>query len=77
MYIVRPNSAEISAWHDLIAEDSNKAYADSWTWNSLFESMKKSESFTPPIQAALDTAGMKYDANSHGSSGPLHTTFPA
>ncbi|KAJ2928241.1 hypothetical protein H1R20_g8865, partial [Candolleomyces eurysporus] len=77
MYIVRPNSAEIDAWHDLIAEDSNKAYADSWTWNSLYESMKKSEAFTPPTQDAENIAGMKYNTGSHGSSGPLHTTFPA
>ncbi|KAJ2926788.1 hypothetical protein H1R20_g10294, partial [Candolleomyces eurysporus] len=76
MYIVRPNSAEIDAWHDLIVDDSNKAYADSWTWSSLLEYMKKSETFTPPTSDAENTAGMKYNTGSHGSSGPLHTTFP-
>ncbi|KAF5341252.1 hypothetical protein D9611_005962 [Ephemerocybe angulata] len=77
MYLVRPNSGEIDAWHDLIADSSNKAYADFWTWDKLYESMKKSENFAPPTDDAQKTAGMKYKTDSHGTSGRLHATFPA
>ena len=76
MYLVRPHSVEIDAWHDLIADNSNKAYADSWSWNGLLDSMKKTEKFTPPTPAALETAGMRFNPNSHGTSGRIHSTFP-
>ncbi|KAJ3503766.1 hypothetical protein NMY22_g18134 [Coprinellus aureogranulatus] len=77
MYLVRPNSVEINAWHDLIASSDNAAYADSWTWDSLYGAMKKSENFAGPTDDAASTTGLKFNAGSHGSSGPLHSTFPA
>ncbi|TFK24538.1 mala s 12 allergen [Coprinopsis marcescibilis] len=77
MYLVRPHANEINAWHDMIATNDNKAFSDAWTWDSVLASMKKSETFTPPRQEALDVASMRFNAASHGSSGPLHSTFPA
>jgi len=75
MYMVRPHAKEINAMHGLIASDDNKAYADAWTWESLFDAMKGVETFTPPTEEAQETAGMRYKMESHGTSGRLQTTF--
>ncbi|KAH6886071.1 mala s 12 allergen [Coprinopsis sp. MPI-PUGE-AT-0042] len=75
MYMVRPNEKEINAIHDLIVTD-NKHYADAWKWDSLLEAMKGSETFTPPIPESLDVAHMRYKAESHGTTGAVHCTFP-
>jgi len=77
MYLVRPSSVEIDTWRDLIADGTSSAYTDAWSWDSLYESMKKSETFTPPTAEAAATAGMRYNADSHGTSGPLQATYPA
>ncbi|KAH6881013.1 mala s 12 allergen [Coprinopsis sp. MPI-PUGE-AT-0042] len=76
MYMVRPNEKEINAIHDLIVTDDNKHYADAWKWDSLLEAMKGSETFTPPIPESLDVAHMRYKAESHGTTGAVHCTFP-
>ena len=76
MYMVRPNSKEINAIHDLIVSNDNKHYADAWQWDSFLDAMKGSEHFTPPVQASQETANMRYNADSHGTTGALHATFP-
>lgn len=76
MYLVRPNSAEVNAWHDLIAPNGTAA-ADNWSWDSLLAAMKKSENFTPPIAAVQSVAGMQYQRSSHGTNGPLQASYPA
>ena len=76
MYLVRPNSVEVNAWHDLIAPNGTTA-ADNWSWNSLLAAMKKSENFTPPITAVQSVAGMQYQNSSHGTNGPLQASYPA
>jgi choline dehydrogenase len=76
MYMVRPNAKEINAIHDLLVTKDNQHYADAWTWDSLLAAMKGSEIFTPPTQESLDVAKMRYKAESHGTTGSLHSTFP-
>lgn len=76
MYMVRPNAKEIDAIHDLLVTDDNKHYADAWTWDSLLAAMKGSEKFTPPTTEALEVANMRYNPESHGTTGALHSTFP-
>jgi len=75
MYLVRPSSQEVNAWHDLIAS-SDQTAANSWTWDSFFDALKQTVTFTPPVADTLSVAGMKYNADSLGTSGKLHATYP-
>jgi choline dehydrogenase-like flavoprotein len=75
MYIVRPHAKEINAMHDLIATGDNKAYADSWTWDAMFDAMKGTETLTPPLAADVANSGIRYSESSHGKAGRLQTTF--
>jgi hypothetical protein len=75
MYMVRPSSVEVNTWHDLIVSNDQTA-ANSWTWDSFFDALKKTETFTPPVADTISVAGMKYNADSHGTSGKLQVTYP-
>lgn len=74
MYLIRPHQTEVNAWHDLVASQPD---ADQWTWDNLFAAMKKSENFTPPSDASVKTAGIEWNADSHGTSGHVHASYPA
>lgn len=50
--------------------------AENWSWDSLFAAMKKSETFTPPTTAIAEEADISWDASSHGTSGPIHMSYP-
>lgn len=50
--------------------------ADNWSWQSLYAAMKKSETFTPPIDSVIQEAGITWDASTHGTSGPIHVSYP-
>jgi choline dehydrogenase len=76
MYVVRPPAVQVNAWSALIASDDQTA-AEVWAWDSFFDAAKKTENFSAPVDAAESTAGIKYAASSHGTSGNLHTTYPA
>lgn len=76
MYMTRPSEIEINAWQNIIAPDDPSA-ANAWSWARMYEAMKKSETFTPPTADVQKAAGIQFDAASHGSSGPLHTSYPA
>ena len=69
----RPGEAEIEAWKGLVA---NQDGADSWSWESFYAAMKKSETFTPPTDAVREEAAIQWEPSSHGSSGPIHNTYP-
>ncbi|KAF8999266.1 hypothetical protein BDQ17DRAFT_1328350 [Cyathus striatus] len=75
MYWVRPSVDEINAWKDMIAAD-NSSGTDAWGWDSFYAAMKKSENFTPPVDDVQKAAGINYDTSAHGSTGPLHSTYP-
>ncbi|KAF8329341.1 alcohol oxidase [Cantharellus anzutake] len=73
MYLVRPSTLEMNAWRNLLGDMPN---ADAWGWDRMFAYMKKSETFTPPTKAVQDAGAIQFDPASHGSSGPLHYSYP-
>ncbi|TFK37399.1 GMC oxidoreductase [Crucibulum laeve] len=69
MYLVRPDSSELDAWGALAGDDT-------WSWDKMFEAMKKSETFTPPLEAVRETGNIQWDAEAYGSEGPMHVSYP-
>ncbi|KAH8091702.1 alcohol oxidase [Cristinia sonorae] len=70
LYMVRPSKLEVDSWASLIPK------GDLWNWNSLFPNMKKSETFTKPSAEIQAAGAIQYDPQSHGSSGPVKTSYP-
>lgn len=73
LYLNRPGEIEINAWKDLLGDMDG---ADNWSWDSLFAAMKKSETFTPPTADMAQQAGIEWDAADHGTTGPIHHSYP-
>lgn len=82
LYMIRPNQIEVDAWADLVNTTTAKS---KWGWDNLVKYMKKSETFTPPRHSIVSTlnseAGqganvLQYNADSRGSQGPIHVTWP-
>ncbi len=71
MYTVRPSKLEVDTWANLIGDGGDK-----WNWDSLFTTMKESETFTPPSSDIQAEGGIKYEAASRGTSGPVHSSYP-
>ncbi|KAI0091378.1 GMC oxidoreductase [Irpex rosettiformis] len=71
MYMVRPTKAEVDAWASLVPGGSDK-----WNWDSLFAGMQASETFSPPIDAVKQAGNIQFNTVSHGTSGPIHVTYP-
>ncbi|KAJ4469905.1 hypothetical protein C8J55DRAFT_436620 [Lentinula edodes] len=72
MYLVRPNEPEINAIHAINPNDTDEF----WAWDSYNAAMKKSETFGAPSSDIAAEAGIQYNAASHGSSGPIHWSYP-
>ncbi|KAI0074676.1 alcohol oxidase [Panus rudis PR-1116 ss-1] len=70
MYMVRPSKLEVDAWAGLIPG------GDEWNWNNLFAAMKKSENFTEPSDDIKAAGAIMYDKGSHGTDGPIHSSYP-
>ena len=73
LYMNRPGEIEINAWKDLLG---NMDGAENWSWDSFFAAMKKSETFTPPTDAVVEEADITWNAASHGTTGPIHQSYP-
>ncbi|CAI7665628.1 unnamed protein product [Penicillium glandicola] len=74
LYMTRPGEAEINAWKDMLGDMDG---ADNWSWESFYAAMRKSENFTAPTDADLIAeAGITWNASQHGSTGPIHTSYP-
>ncbi|KAJ5405928.1 hypothetical protein N7465_007212 [Penicillium sp. CMV-2018d] len=73
LYMTRPGKDEINAWKDMLGDMDG---ADNWSWDSFFAAMKKSETFTPPVDDVIDEAGIVWNASNHGTNGPIHTSYP-
>ncbi|KAF8521572.1 alcohol oxidase [Hysterangium stoloniferum] len=73
MYLVRPSQLEVDTIAGL---NQNQTGSTAWTWESLFAAMKKSETFTPPSSDIQQQGGIQYNLASHGTSGPLHYSYP-
>ena len=70
LYAVRPSKLEVDAWGAMVPG------GDKWNWNSLFANMKKSENFTAPSADIQAQGSIMYDPSSHGTSGPVHVSYP-
>ncbi|KAF9035616.1 mala s 12 allergen [Panaeolus papilionaceus] len=75
MYHVRPSAVEVDTWASLASDDDSQS--SRWKWSNFFQALKATETFSPPVDDALKTAGMKYSADAHGSNGKLRVTYPA
>lgn len=49
--------------------------ADRWTWDTLYDAMKETETFTPPSNGAAEAVNLTYNPDYHGENGPLQVTF--
>lgn len=70
LYYVRHSQPEQDAWAKLIDG------ADVWSWDKMFNAMKKGENFTAPVKAVSDKAHVEYNEKSHGTKGPLQVSWP-
>ncbi|KZW02210.1 putative glucose-methanol-choline oxidoreductase [Exidia glandulosa HHB12029] len=73
LYMNRPGEIEINAWKDMLG---NMDGADNWSWDSFYAALKKSETFTPPSDAVAEEGGITWTSSSHGTSGPIHMSYP-
>ncbi|RMD44066.1 hypothetical protein DV735_g1045, partial [Chaetothyriales sp. CBS 134920] len=73
MYLNRPGEIEVNNWQELLGDMEG---SDNWSWDSFFAAMKKSETFTPPSEGTAQQAGIEWDTSSHGTSGPIHHSYP-
>lgn len=69
----RPGEIEINAWQEMLGGMDG---ADNWSWDSFYDAMKKSETFTPPLAEVAQEAGLTWNAGSFGNNGPIHLTYP-
>ena len=70
MYQVRPSKVELDLMASLIPG------GDTWNWDNMFAAMKKGENFTAPSTEVQTEADIEFAAASHGTSGPLHVSYP-
>jgi hypothetical protein len=75
MYSVRPSQIEVDTWPALSAPGDETA-AGRWGWDAMLAAMQKSETFVPPSPDIQHAAVIEYNSSSHGSSGPVYSTFP-
>ncbi|KAJ5145360.1 glucose-methanol-choline oxidoreductase [Penicillium atrosanguineum] len=73
LYMTRPGEYEINAWKDMLGGMDG---ADNWGWDSFYAAMKKSETFDAPSDDIASQADISWDASTHGSSGPIHASYP-
>ena len=69
MYYLRGSKLEYDAWATLSGDDR-------WNWDGVYASMLEAETYTPPTSEVQALANIQYNAASHGSSGPLHASYP-
>ncbi len=73
LYMTRPSATEIGAWQGLLGGMDG---SENWSWGSFLGAMKTSEDFTPPLPNVASEADITYNAASHGTTGPLHMSYP-
>ncbi|KAG6876435.1 hypothetical protein C0993_003165 [Termitomyces sp. T159_Od127] len=73
MYYVRPSRIEVDAWNAMLGSPSNST---SWNWDTFLSMWKKSEAFDPPSSDVQSMANIQYNAESYGSTGNIHVSYP-
>lgn len=76
LYLVRPSKIEYDAWGSLMQSQDNGDGASAWAWDGHYPYMKKSENYTPPVEAVQSIVNLEYNLDNHGSNGPLHASYP-
>jgi hypothetical protein len=74
MYLIRPSEIEVNAWAGLMMED-DEGSAEAWQWETFYEYMKKSETFTPPSSGL--GVDFKWSSETYGTNGPMQASYPA
>ena len=69
MYYIRGSKLEYDAWAELAGDDR-------WNWDSMYAAQKEAETFGAPSTEVQAAASIQYDADSYGSSGPIHASYP-
>jgi choline dehydrogenase len=78
MYLVRPSVLEVDSWAQTISEDEgSKDSSKRWTWDQFYPVMKKTETFTPPREEVARVGNFTWDADTHGTDGPMQASYPA
>lgn len=76
MYYTRPNTIEMDAWASLL-KSQDSAGSAKWGWDNFYSVLKDMETWTKPTDEAASVGAIQYDAADHGTSGPLHSSYPA
>ncbi|KAL8277589.1 hypothetical protein RQP46_010021 [Phenoliferia psychrophenolica] len=71
VYMCRSSKIEHDSWASLYPGSSS-----TWDWDAIYPYMKKSENWTAPLAANAKLADMTTDSSLHGSSGPIHYSYP-
>lgn len=69
MIWIRSSANEYDAWASTLG-------ATGWDWNNLLPFFEKSENFTAPDPAFAKQANISFEANVHGTNGPIHVSYP-
>ena len=76
LYLVRPSQIEYDAWSSLMQSQDDGLDAQAWSWNGHYPYMKKTETYSPPVQDVQSVINIEYNLDNHGSNGPLHASYP-
>ena len=71
--MVRPSALEYNTWAGLV---SGQDGASAWNWDFQLQMLKKAETFNAPSSDLASQDDLQYNADSHGTSGPVHTSWP-
>ncbi|KAK4702645.1 hypothetical protein P7C70_g3577, partial [Phenoliferia sp. Uapishka_3] len=69
--MIRASKIEHDSWASL-----NPGTGWKWSWDSIYPSMKRSETWTPPTPPNAKLAGVVEEPWLHGHSGPIHYSYP-
>ncbi|KAM0751735.1 alcohol oxidase [Meredithblackwellia eburnea MCA 4105] len=71
LYMIRGSEIEHNSWASLYPGSNS-----TWGFDAIWPYMLKSENWTAPLAANSELAGMTTDASLHGTSGPIHYSYP-
>ena len=69
LYYVRHSKAEQDAWANMIGGQ------DIWSWDKIYNAMKKAENFTGAKPDVADLARISWETSSHGHGGPVQISY--
>jgi choline dehydrogenase len=73
LYLNRPGEIEINAWQDMLGDMDG---AEDWGWDNFLSAIKKSETFSAPLDYIATQSGAEFTVGDHGSKGPIHASYP-